>query len=405
MDIVQILQKVPLFSGLDIQSLNAITPLFEEETFPANSKILREGEFGDSMYIIAEGEVNVTKFSEEGTEIFITKLKGGSYFGEVALIDNRPRSANINTEKEINVLRLRKSAFEKLLNEEKTFAINFYRNCLNETLGRMRETATNLTSSKIVLDKKSVMLDQIDADLSDAKVIQDYFISKEQFSSECLKKHNIKQTYIYKPFLKVGGDFLNLTSFSDDKIGFIIADVMGHGVSAALATGVLRSGFTIFSKEYGENPVELLKHLNGHMYEIFTSLFATSYYAVIEMNSSTVKLSKGGHMHPLIWKSKSNDLLKIDLPGPGLGIIPKAQFHELTVDVEKGDKMLFFTDGIIEQRNREGEMFSHERLEELYVKYCEENDENIVQSIYQDFNIFCDNNELQDDVTLFLLEF
>lgn len=405
MDIVQILQKVPLFSGLDIQSLNAITPLFEKETFPANSKILREGEFGDSMYIIAEGEVNVTKFSDEGAEIFITKLKGGSYFGEVALIDNRPRSANINTEKEINVLRLRKSAFEKLLNEEKTFAINFFRNCLNETLGRMRETATNLTSSKIVLDKKSVMLDQIDADLSDAKVIQDYFISQEQFSSECLKKHGIKQTYIYKPFLKVGGDFLNLTSFSDDKIGFIIADVMGHGVSAALATGVLRSGFTIFSKEYGENPVELLKHLNGHMYEIFTSLFATSYYALIEMNSSTVKLSKGGHMHPLIWKSKSNDLLKIDLPGPGLGIIPKAQFHELTVDVEKGDKMLFFTDGIIEQRNREGEMFTHERLEELYVTYCEENDENIVQSIYQDFNIFCDNNELQDDVTLFLLEF
>jgi sigma-B regulation protein RsbU (phosphoserine phosphatase) len=67
--------------------------------------------------------------------------------------------------------------------------------------------------------------------------------------------------------------------------------------------------------------------------------------------------------------------------------------------------MLFFTDGIVEQRNHEGEMFSHERLEELYIKYCMEKDENIVESIYSEFNDFCQNSELQDDVTLFLLEF
>ena len=405
MDIVQILHKVPLFSGLDIQLLSSMMPLFQEETFSKDSKILREGEFGDSMFIIVDGQVSVTKFNDEGKEIFITNLNSGSYFGEVALIDNQPRSANINADDEIIVLRLKKSSFEKLLLEDKTFAINFYRNCLNETLERMRETATNLTSSKSVLDQKSNKLDQIDADLSDAKIIQDYFISQDQLSSDCFKIHSIKQTYIYKPYLKVGGDFLNLKSFSEDKIGFIIADVMGHGVSAALATGVLRSGFTIFSKEFGENPVELMSHLNGHMYEIFTSLFATCYYALIEMNSSSVKLCKGGHMHPLIWKSASNELMQIDLPGPGLGIIPKAQFHELTIKVEKGDKLLFFTDGIVEQRNHEGEMFSHERLEELYIKYCKENDENIVQSIYSAFNDFCQNKELQDDVTLFLLEF
>ena len=405
MDIARILHEVPLFSGLDIQSLSAITPLFEEESFPSNSKILREGEFGDSMYIIVDGQVSVTKFNDEGTEIFITKLNSGSYFGEVALIDNQPRSANVNAEDEISVLRLKKSSFEKLLIEDKTFAINFYRNCLNETLERMRETATNLTSSKTVLDQKSIRLDQMDADLSDAKIIQDYFISQDQLTSVCFKKYGIKQTYIYKPFLKVGGDFLNLKSFSDDKIGFIIADVMGHGISASLATGVLRSGFTIFSKEFGEDPVELMNHLNGHIYEIFTSLFATGYYALLDMNSSSVKLSKGGHMHPLVWKFNLNKLLPIDLPGPGLGIIPKAQFHELTIDVDKGDKMLFFTDGIIEQRNFEGEMFSHERLEELFIKFCTNKDGNIVQSIYSEFNTFCHNNELQDDVTLFLLEF
>ena len=405
MDLVKILHTVPLFSGLDSQSLKSITPLLEEEKFKPDAKVLREGELGDSMYIIVDGLVNVTKFNNEGNEIHIAEHGSGSYFGEVALIDNQPRSANINTAKETTVLRLKKSNFEKLLVEDKTFAINFYRNCLNETMERIRETATNLTSSKTVLDQTSTRLDAINADLSDAKTIQDYFISHDKLSTNCFTKHCIRQTHIYKPYLEVGGDFLNVTSFSEDKIGFIIADVMGHGISAALATGVLRSGFTIFSKEYGEYPIELMNHLNGHVYEIFTSLFATGYYALLDMNTSSVRLCKGGHMHPLIWKAEKNELLPIDLPGPGLGIIPKAQFHELEVKLNRGDKMLFFTDGIIEQRNHEGEMFSHERLEHLYKKYCLEENQEIVQSMYNDFNDFCDGTELQDDVTLFLLEF
>jgi CRP/FNR family cyclic AMP-dependent transcriptional regulator len=156
MDIVKILQKVPLFSGLDLQLLNTLISLFEEENFPPEAKILREGEFGDSMYIIIEGLVDVTKYNDEGNEILSLQLSTGSYFGEVALIDNQPRSANINAKENTTVLRLRKSVFEKMLLEEKTFAINFYRNCLNETLvTRMRETATNLTSSKTVLNQKS----------------------------------------------------------------------------------------------------------------------------------------------------------------------------------------------------------------------------------------------------------
>jgi sigma-B regulation protein RsbU (phosphoserine phosphatase) len=405
MDIVKILHQVPLFSSLDTQLLGALTSLFEEESFSANSKILREGEFGDSMYIIVQGQVNVTKYNEEGKEILITRMMSGSYFGEVALIDNQPRSANINAEEDTKVLRLKKSSFEKLLVEDKAFAINFYRNCLNETLTRMRETATNLTSSKTVLFQKSTRLDQLHADLSDAKMIQDYFISRDQLSSRCIEKHNIKQTHIYKPYLEVGGDFLNLKSISEDKVGFIISDVMGHGISAALATGVLRSGFTIFSKEYGDEPVRLMEKLNEHIYEIFTSLYATGYYALLDMKASTVQLCKGGHMHPLIWKSDENKLLKIELPGPGLGIIPKARFEVHTVKVSPGDKMLFFTDGIIEQRNKEGEMFSHERLEQLYVKFCREKNESIVHSIYEEFKNFCNECDLQDDVTLFLLEF
>jgi serine phosphatase RsbU (regulator of sigma subunit) len=405
MDIVQILRKVPLFGGLDLDLLGSMMPLFEEESFPTDSKILREGELGDSMYIILKGLVHVTKFDSDGKEFYITKLGAGSYFGEVALIDNEPRSANINTVEETSVLRLKKSAFSKLLVDNKAFAINFYRNCLNETLSRMRETASSLTSSKSVLSEKSTRLEQLDADLSGAKLIQDYFISKDQLASDCISKHNIKQTHIYRPYMEVGGDFLNLKSITGDRVGFIISDVMGHGISAALATGVLRSAFEIFSKKYGSEPIRLMEELNSHIHAIFPRLFATGYYALLDMKSSTVSLCKGGHMHPLIWRASEQKLRAVDLPGPGLGIMPKAKFDTVTIDLKRGDKMLFFTDGIIEQRNHEGEMFAQERLEDLYINFCKNEEEEIVEAIYNEFETFCGKSELQDDITLFLLEF
>jgi hypothetical protein len=109
----------------------------------------------------------------------------------------------------------------------------------------------------------------------------------------------------------------------------------------------------IFKGIWRSTSLTLMEKLNSHIYEIFTSLFATGYYALLNMETSTVELCKGGHMHPLIWKSAdSNSLMELNLPGPGLGIIPKAKFESMTIEVKKGDKMLFFTDGIIEQRNK-----------------------------------------------------
>jgi serine phosphatase RsbU (regulator of sigma subunit) len=405
MDIQKILQRVPLLSGLAPEALASISTLFEEETHPAEARIIEEGAPGDSMFILVSGRVKITKNAGDDSEVLITKLAAGSYFGEVALIENKPRSANVITDVESTVLRLKKSAFDSMLNENADFAISFYRNCLNETMARMRETATNLTVSQNVLSKKSSRLDKIDEDLSDAAAIQDYFLSKEQLQDESLLMQGIKQSYIYRPYLEVGGDFLNITRLAENRYGIIIADVMGHGISAAMATGVLRSAFSIFSKEVGSDPAELMFRMNNHMYEIFPSLFTTSYYAVIDRDASEVKMTKAGHMHPLIWKAEQNGLMRIDPPGPGLGIMAQLKFTETRIPISKGDKILFYTDGIIEQKGDDGEMYSHERLERKFEEYCLEEREHIIQDLFQDLEQFKGKCEFQDDVTFLLLEF
>jgi serine phosphatase RsbU (regulator of sigma subunit) len=332
-------------------------------------------------------------------------MGSGTYFGEVALIGDHPRSANVVTGQASHILRLRKTTFDALLDTNQEFAINFYKNCLGETIARMQETASNLTVSQNVLNQKTIRLDRIDADLSDAKAIQDYFLTSEQLHHERLLAQGIRQSYIYRPFVEVGGDFLNVTSVGEQKFGIIIADVMGHGISAAMATGVLRSAFTIFSKEDGDKPARLMERLNEHIHEIFPSLFATSYYAVVDKALSEVYLTKAGHMHPLIWKESQKSFRKIEPPGPGLGILPKVQYKDVKVSVEPGDKILFFTDGITEQKNDGGEMYGQQRLEMSFSHCIHSGERHIVQELFQDLERYRGSREFMDDVTLMLLEF
>ena len=110
-------------------------------------------------------------------------------------------------------------------------------------------------------------------------------------------------------------------------------------------------------------------------------------------------------MHPLIWRASANALVKINLPGLGLGIRPNMRFSEGNIDVAPGDRLLFFTDGITEQKNSEREMYGVERLESVYTELCRAGSGQIVQDIFRDIENFKGKVEFQDDITLFLLEF
>jgi len=405
MDILKILKSVPIFNGLDASLIKRIMPLLHREEYKKDAKIIEEGNIGNSMFIILQGSVRVTKYGQNKQEVLITNMGAGSYFGELSLVDNLPRSANVTANEDSVLLSLGKYAFEKLLNENKDFAVTFYRNCMMETMSRIRETASNLTLSQNVLFQKSSRLDLIDADLIHAAKIQDYFLNTNLLKNDQPLIEGVNQSYIYKPYLEVGGDFLNIAKISDDKLGIVIADVMGHGISAALATGVMKSAFTLFVKDYGDHPVKLMTHMNAHFYDIFSTLYATGYYALIDMSGKKIRMTKAGHHHPLVWKKNDQNLITLESPGPGLGIIPDATFDEITVDIEEGDKLLFYTDGIIEQKNEQSDMYSQERLECIFKGQITKGEEKILQVIIDDLAEFSSGNEYQDDISLLLFEF
>jgi len=402
---INLLANIPVFQGLRNDYLNKIKPLLKPRTFPPETLIIKQGTTGDSVFIIKNGSVKISRINEQGEEIFLQNLYNGSYFGDFSLIDKMPRSANVTTIEKSEILQLDKIDLDTLLSENIHIANIFFRNCLNETFSRFRNIISNFSFSQHSLKEKSAILEDINRDLSLARQLQEYFINTDDLENEQNLFEGIRHSYIYQPSHTIGGDFLNVVKLNKNLLSVIIADVEGHGITAALATGVLKSSFSIKLKELGRKPAKLMTFLNQQFCQVISQLFATCYHAIINTRNKSITMSRAGHHHPLFWKEKKKDFIQIECAGAGLGIITEAKFEEVKFKIEEGDKILFYTDGIIEQINDNKEMYSLIRLQKTVSHLIQNGETEILKVLFQDLKIFADNLPLEDDITLVLFEF
>jgi phosphoserine phosphatase RsbU/P len=404
-ELIALLKNIPVFNGLEGAEMIQIVPLLRKETFPAESIIIREGDRGESMYVIVNGVVRVARKSEGGEEISLQTLQGGAFFGEFSLIDNLPRSATVTAIIETEIFTLQKSDFDELLARNTHLANVFYRNCLTETFSRFRHIVANFTFSQHSLHTKTAQLEEINLDLSYAKRIQHCFIDSATLDCEGSLISGVRHSYIYRPCLEVGGDFLNIAKLGDGGLSIIIADVVGHGITAALSTGVLKSGYSLFLRESAGRPADLMRAINTHFAETLSHVYATCYCAHVSPDARRVTFAKGGHHHPLFWSGSSGDFVEIDCPGPGIGISLSSRYPQVEYKLGSGDRLLFFTDGVIEQHGRGEAMYTEERLRKKVREIIRSGRHNMLNAIMEDLADFAGIRHFEDDVTMLLLEF
>ena len=405
MDTTKILKKVPLFYDFSREDMNLLVPLFEEENFPPEAFIITEGAVGDSMYILVSGSVRILKKVNDSEEMVINNLYGETYFGELALIDNLPRSASVVTNESTKILRLKKIVLDNLLENNLRIAKIFYKNCLTDTFSRYRTMTTEFSSSKHDLQEKSSTLEEINKDLSSAKKLQDFFINKKTLDHRALNIKGLKQSFIYDPCQEIGGDFLNLVEVGQEKYGVVIADVMGHGITAALATGAFKSAFSLMVKDAAENPALLLASLNNHFFKDISSMFASCLFAFLDLRKREITIARAGHYYPLFYRKRKNGLEDLEMKGPALGIIKHAEYEQRIYKIESGDKLLFYTDGIIEQRNDAGEMYSEARLKRAFQELAKQDKDHILNHLESELKQYTSSYNKDDDITMLLLEF
>ena len=175
--------------------------------------------------------------------------------------------------------------------------------------------------------------------------------------------------HLYQPAGGVGGDFFDVLPVSDTAAGIIICDVMGHGVRSALITAMVRTTIEEL-RLHAADPAGLLTQLNAHLTRLLQRtgemIFVTAAYAVIDAASRQCAYAQAGHPTPLHWnagQSRGSALPGAGkIGGPALGLMEDSVYEAVTIPFGLGDRLLFFTDGIIEAGNAQEEEFGVERL-------------------------------------------
>jgi phosphoserine phosphatase RsbU/P len=169
----------------------------------------------------------------------------------------------------------------------------------------------------------------------------------------------------YRPSRILSGDFYDFLGRSGSKkVGLLVGDVAGKGIPAGLLRSTFQATFRALSR-WGFSPAELLETANHQLMDsAHPGRFATVFFAELSLETGTLVYANGGHNPPLIRRA-SGDVELLGATGIVVGILPNAKYQQASVDLQPGDVLALYTDGVTEAENPSGEPFGETRLAEL----------------------------------------
>jgi serine phosphatase RsbU (regulator of sigma subunit) len=213
--------------------------------------------------------------------------------------------------------------------------------------------------------------EQIEEDLRLSRELQQALLpaSYPVFSSRQPEgRERLRFCHYYRSVGLVGGDFFLIQKLDDTTAGVFIADVMGHGIRAALVTAMLRAMLDELAEEF-RNPADLIAHVNRELCGILsqveeTALFVTAFYVLADTENRRLRYASAGHPLPIHIQQKQGRVLPLEHREPGtvLGVFEQAVFSNGEAIYEAGDSLVLYTDGISEMVNPAGEEFGLDRL-------------------------------------------
>jgi len=207
----------------------------------------------------------------------------------------------------------------------------------------------------------------------------------------------------YRPAREVGGDFYDFFELEDGRMGVVVGDATGKGVPAALVVTATYSMLRAVARALGSfSPGEVLAQVNETLLDrIPINMFVTCFYAILEPNSGRLSYANAGHDLPYLQRGKEAEELRAR--GMPLGLMSRMGYEEGEVYLREGDSVLFYSDGLVEAHDPEGEMFGFPRLRALVVGHAEE--ETSLGSFLMDelYSFVGEGWEQEDDITLLTL--
>lgn len=207
------------------------------------------------------------------------------------------------------------------------------------------------------------------------------------------------------PATEVGGDYFDFVTSQENLIGIAVGDVTGHGVGAAIIMGLLRSVLRAQS-EKSSSTAEVVTSINTVLYDDFVSFgkMASLFYGTYSIVDKTLTYTNAGQNPPILIRASEVQPKILKGGGPIVGFRPRVKYKEFKIKVYPGDIIAFMTDGIVESENTRKEFFGQERVEKIINENVDKSAQEILDTIFQEVDIFTEGLEQKDDMTLVIMK-
>jgi serine phosphatase RsbU (regulator of sigma subunit)/CHASE1-domain containing sensor protein/anti-sigma regulatory factor (Ser/Thr protein kinase) len=239
----------------------------------------------------------------------------------------------------------------------------------------------------------------VEQELGTARSIQHALLPKD-----LPKLEGWKIAYHYQPAKEVGGDFYDFLSLDDDRVGIVIGDVSGKGIAAALVMANTQSVLRAVARRGNIAPGQVLAEANEVLYAyIPAGTFVTCFYGILDPESGRLVYANAGHDPPYL--QRDGDAQELMARGMPLGLMPGMSYEEKEFVLAVGDDLLFYSDGLVEAHDPEGEMFGFPRLRKLIMSQSAGSGKELVDFLLAELTRFTGtDSEQEDDITLVTLE-
>ncbi len=208
----------------------------------------------------------------------------------------------------------------------------------------------------------------------------------------------------YRPMQKIGGDFYDFHLNSENNIGILISDVTGHGVPAALVAAMIKIIFAD-QKSSSEDPGLLLYNMNNAMLNKVKQTFATTAYIYFDFKQNKILYSSAGHPGLLIINKQDASIEVIQPKGKILGFMPNVEYKIQSLDLKSGNRIIMYTDGFLECRNKQDEEYGEKRFYRQLKESIPLKPEEVPRYIQENLALWnSENFEFEDDLTMIIID-
>jgi sigma-B regulation protein RsbU (phosphoserine phosphatase) len=207
------------------------------------------------------------------------------------------------------------------------------------------------------------------------------------------------------PAREVGGDFYDFFQLSENLLCFVIGDVSGKGVPAALFMAITKTLIKSFARE-DVSPDAILAHVNGELAaDNDACMFVTLFCGLLDMASGEIRYANAGHNPPVLIKKNGS----VDwLPRAGslvAGAMPGVEFKCEQLRLEPGDSLFLYTDGVTEAMNKVEELFSEEKLIRELAGAADLSIKDAIGKVMNAVHLFSDGAPQSDDITMMMIRY